>query len=80
LVRGRAGTISYASKYAAKMEQKLTPKGFENVGRFWGVYGWRTTMSADTFVSKANLEYSNVFDAIVNLKKFYYSMIDSGDC
>jgi hypothetical protein len=80
LVRGRAGTISYASKYAAKMEQKLTPQGFENVGRFWGVYGWRTTMAADTFVSRADLEYSNVFDAIVSLKKFYYSMIDNGDC
>jgi len=79
LMRGRAGTISYASKYASKMEQKLTPLGFENVGRFWGVYGIRTTMSADTFVSKAASESSNVKKAVKNLIKFTKRCIDEGD-
>lgn len=36
---GRAGTLSYASKYAAKAEQKAVPAGFEDVGRFWGAVG-----------------------------------------
>lgn len=53
LSAGRAGTISYASKYAAKLEQKTAPVGFENIGRYWGVYGDRITMSASTFVSRA---------------------------
>lgn len=54
LTQGRSGTISYASKYAAKLVQKVAPPGFENVGRFWGVYGDRITLSADTFVSRSN--------------------------
>jgi hypothetical protein len=48
---GRAGTISYASKYARKQEQKTVPNEFKEVGRFWGVSGLRTTMSADFVVS-----------------------------
>ncbi len=44
---GRAGTISYASKYARKQEQKRVPEQFSEIGRFWGVSGLRTTMSAD---------------------------------
>ena len=30
---------SYVMKYAAKMEQKDVPAGYESVGRFWGVWG-----------------------------------------
>lgn len=30
---------SYVMKYASKMEQKDVPPEFENVGRFWGVWG-----------------------------------------
>lgn len=52
LRRGKAGLISYASKYAAKAEQKLVPLGYENVGRFWGVTGRRTVLAAATFVSQ----------------------------
>lgn len=52
LRRGRAGTISYASKYAAKAEQKSVPVGYENVGRFWGVCGDRIRVSAAVFVSR----------------------------
>lgn len=43
---GRFGTVSYATKYAAKLEQKDAPENFINVGRFWGVYGNRTCMAA----------------------------------
>jgi len=39
LRNGRSGAIAYASKYAAKMEQKEVPLGFEDVGRFWGAIG-----------------------------------------
>jgi len=67
LRRGRAGTISYASKYAAKQEQKEVPAGFENVGRFWGVYGYRVTMSADTFVSRSDMECSRVRHTIQSM-------------
>lgn len=52
LERGRSGLISYATKYACKQCQKVVPKDYENVGRFWGVSGYRATMSADTFVSR----------------------------
>jgi hypothetical protein len=48
---GRAGTISYAAKYANKAEQKDVPEGYENVGRFWGITGIRYRLSASTFVS-----------------------------
>jgi len=78
LARGRAGTISYASKYAAKMEQKLTPHGFENVGRFWGVYGSRTTMAADTFVSKADTGRSEVIKSIKTLVSCVKKAVDDG--
>jgi hypothetical protein len=43
---GRHGTCSYASKYAAKHEQKVVPANFQNVGRFWGVIGFSSCMSA----------------------------------
>jgi hypothetical protein len=52
LERGRSGLISYAQKYANKQCQKIVPAGYENVGRFWGVSGYRATVSADTFVSR----------------------------
>ena len=29
----------YATKYAAKQEQKNVPEGYSNVGRFWGMFG-----------------------------------------
>lgn len=51
LQRGRGGTISYASKYASKACQKAVPEGYSKVGRFWGVWGNRRLVAADTFVS-----------------------------
>lgn len=46
LQNGRDGSIAYATKYAQKQEQKIVPEAFQNVGRFWGVMGLRTTMCA----------------------------------
>ncbi len=48
---GRAGSISYASKYARKQQQKQVPDGFEEIGRFWGVSGNSFTSSADFVLS-----------------------------
>lgn len=78
LARGRAGTISYASKYAAKAEQKDVPAGFENVGRFWGVYGCRVTLSADTFVSVSDTEDSEVQTALQRIKNKLESFVLQG--
>jgi len=52
---GRAGTISYATKYATKLSQKTVPENISNCGRFWGVCGVRDTVSAATTVPKALL-------------------------
>lgn len=71
LLRGRAGTISYASKYACKSEQKAVPEGYEDVGRFWGIYGDRVVVSAATWVSERNKEDSRVLNVI---KKINYWM------
>jgi len=60
---GRAGTISYAAKYAAKQEQKRVPEFFDNVGRFWGVHGWRAVMSATTFVASTGEAFDRVYSS-----------------
>jgi len=75
---GRAGTISYASKYAAKMEQKEVPPGFEKIGRFWGVHGRRTTLSASTFVSRAQETKTEVKSAKIRLLTVLKRLIMEG--
>lgn len=35
-IRKQDGAMRYMLKYASKAEQKDVPKGFEDVGRFWG--------------------------------------------
>jgi hypothetical protein len=42
---GRSGASSYARKYALKLDQKLVPSNYSNVGRFWGVRGLREIVS-----------------------------------
>jgi len=56
LRQGRKATISYASKYAAKMAQKDVPENIRNCGRFWGVSGLKTVVVADTFISQERNE------------------------
>lgn len=43
---GRHGAAAYATKYAAKQQQKVVPKDFGWSGRFWGVSGLRITKEA----------------------------------
>jgi len=68
---GRGGTISYASKYANKLKQKLPPKDFENVGRFWGICGGRKVMSASTFVGSDMASFNRTYGAI---KAMFYEL------
>jgi hypothetical protein len=46
--KGKKGMITYARKYARKQEQKEVPENYQNVGRFYGVYGWKKCVAADT--------------------------------
>lgn len=78
LTAGRSGTISYASKYAAKLCQKVAPKNFEDVGRFWGVYGDRVTLSADTFVSRSQMERPEVSSSVESLLNYVKASVDRG--
>lgn len=68
LKHGRAGTISYASKYAAKQEQKHVPENYENVGRFWGVFGRRDVMAATTFLDTSE---RSQYDAKYQLERLF---------
>jgi hypothetical protein len=55
MLREGHAAAAYASKYAAKVEQKEPPEGFDNVGRFWGTFGdltvepLATVASSETF-------------------------------
>lgn len=68
LKKGRGGTISYASKYAAKAEQKTPPEDYKNIGRFWGVYGNRVIVEASTVVRACDYEkYASNFRKLKKL-------------
>lgn len=76
---GKTGIMAYASKYAAKNEQKVVPEGYEKVGRFWGVYGRRVTVSAATFV-KAGMGRSGAVNGPLFLfMKQVNALLFSGD-
>jgi len=53
---GRHGTVAYASKYAAKRQQKIVPANFANIGRFWGVKGNSECMSATIVFRLQNMK------------------------
>lgn len=78
LLRGRSGTISYASKYACKQEQKDVPEGFEDVGRFWGVVGMKVVVSAATVVRDCDNLDSNVIRAKNSLRSVIKTALDKG--
>lgn len=69
---GKKGISAYACKYAAKETQKVVPEGFGWVGRFWGVSGWRATVSADTWLepedlgTKAVMRQLNYLERLIN--------------
>jgi hypothetical protein len=76
---GRAGTISYAAKYAAKLEQKAVPENFENVGRFWGVMGRRGTVAATAFVNRTADDVRMSEKAINMFYRYINNMIFRGE-
>jgi len=79
LKTGRAGTISYASKYAAKMEQKECPEGYENVGRWWGITGRRGVMSAATYISHEDSLKSDIKNTKIALREYVNKQIFTGN-
>jgi hypothetical protein len=76
---GRGGTISYASKYANKLKQKVPPKDFENVGRFWGICGNRKVVSASTFVGSDLASFNRTYEAIKSMFYELNKLIDDGN-
>jgi hypothetical protein len=78
LKAGRAGTVSYAAKYAAKNEQKSVPEGYEDVGRFWGVSGRRATMAASTFVNSTEATELATRSTIKVIRSFVTHLIRNG--
>ena len=74
LYHGRYGTISYATKYAAKLEQKEVPPNFVNCGRFWGIYGDRRCLAATIFFPMEVLKSACFIDfrfELTELLKFH---------
>jgi hypothetical protein len=76
---GREGTIAYASKYAAKQEQKVVPENYEKVGRFWGVSGRRDVMSASTFVKANEDKHLDAKKQVQNLFSFIQKAVMLGE-
>jgi hypothetical protein len=62
--KGRDGYSSYASKYASKHEQKSPPVGFGWVGRFWGVSGDKSRLSADVLINGCLFGNSDISESI----------------
>lgn len=76
---GRSGTISYASKYAAKQEQKKIPPNVISAGRFWGVSGERRRLSAANSVGVTNANASSLAESIEYCTKGLETAIVDGD-
>jgi hypothetical protein len=77
---GKHGIAAYASKYAAKQSQKIIPEGFGWVGRFWGVSGWRATVSADSWLEPDDLGTGAVVRHVKRLEQLIYSYKAKGKC
>lgn len=77
---GRAGMISYVSKYAAKQEQKDVPEDFDHVGRWWGIRGLRSRVAATTVVRGCEMSDRNVKKWLDNSREFLANRVKSGDC
>jgi len=58
--KGKKGMITYARKYARKQEQKEVPESYQNVGRFYGVYGLKKCVAADTIFFNDSLRKPHV--------------------
>jgi len=75
---GKKGIMSYAAKYAEKQDQKLVPDEYLNVGRFWGVYGRRTTVSAATWVDSRHELPGSVSGPLFLLMKQINALVFDG--
>lgn len=75
---GKGGTISYATKYAVKQQQKVVPIEYDNVGRFWGVSGARATLSADTWVDAWQRSDPGVQTVLKTIKSVAESSVAAG--
>lgn len=78
ILAGREGCISYASKYAAKLEQKDVPEEYHNVGRFWGVSGNRCVMSADTLITVGDMAKGDIRSAYLSILAYIKMRVDEG--
>jgi hypothetical protein len=75
---GKQATVSYASKYAAKLIQKIAPVGFDNLGRWWGVYGNRSVVSAECLVTGLAAQTENVKISYRSLISLLKRLVDEG--
>lgn len=72
---GRHGCVSYASKYAAKQDQKEVPDFIKDCGRFWGVSGLRVVMAADTKIPEKMAAIPSVTRATERLKDILRDLV-----
>lgn len=79
LREGRAGTIGYAIKYAAKSSQKALPEDVDGYGRFWGVRGYRATMSADIFLEIDSTNSESVYEIVSAIREHVERGTEVGD-
>ena len=65
---GKKGMIAYAKKYAVKQIQKIVPEFYENVGRFYGVYGLKKVVAAGVtfFVDSCRNEGISMYKQLIN--------------
>jgi len=77
---GRHGISAYASKYAAKNEQKAPPEEFGWVGRFWGVCGVRSTMAADMRLKPYMLEDHKIRECVEKIDLIISEAEKAGTC
>jgi len=76
---GRLGTIAYASKYAVKQEQKQVPEFFSNVGRMWGVCGYRSTLAAATYVDSTQQMFNKCYSTLKSLFLYVQQQTNLGN-
>jgi hypothetical protein len=62
---GKAGIASYCLKYAKKEEQKTPPKGFKDLGRFWGVFGERSMSAATVSYTLDDCGYKDYVKGVI---------------
>jgi hypothetical protein len=76
--KGKKGMITYARKYARKQEQKEVPEDYKNVGRFYGVYGLKSTVAAAITFYDDLCKKSDILAKKELLNDSIKSLIESG--